>query len=159
LVTTGFPHLGAVKSRAAARAARADGFIARLVDPRGIGLDRPAPPETLGALIEAMAEQRELASWGQSGHPPPRGTDQVLAVTQTRSLVAVIDGDSVRLVNSADGTEAGRLQSKGRDPGAHPFGLIVDTKRRRAITTRSYMELDFWDIDTMEHLKSLQVQQ
>jgi hypothetical protein len=119
-----------------------------------VGPDRPVVPETVGALIEAMAEQRELALWGR--HPLPKNTDHALAVTRAPSLILVVDRDGVRLVNSANGTDAGRLHPIS--PEARPFGLVVDTKRNRAITTRAYMGVDFWDINTMKHIKFLQVQ-
>jgi WD40 repeat protein len=122
-----------------------------------LGPDRPVVPETVGALIAAMAEQRELASWERGRHsPPPQHTDQVLAITPTPALILVIDRDDVLLINLADGSVAGHLHST--DPESRPFGLVVDTKTRTAITTRAYMGVDFWTIDKMSHIGSIQVQ-
>ena len=117
------------------------------------GPDRPAVAETVGALVKAWAARRDLGSWGH-GAPPPRGAvGQGVGVTPT--LVLIADGPGVRFVNAADGTDAGSLQ---RSNSENAYGLVADAKTRRAVTTRSYMGLDFWDIETKKPIKSLQVQ-
>jgi WD40 repeat protein len=117
------------------------------------GPDRPAVAETVGALVRAWAARRDLGSWGHGAAPRRGAMGQGVGVTPT--LVLIADGPGVRFVNAADGTDAGSLQ---RSDSENAYGLVADAKTRRAVTTRSYMGLDFWDIETKRPIKSLQVQ-